>query len=72
MEGDDLGADEVVAGLQVGKGDIDDALVLVELVDGPYSAGQTVLLKLDPAALALGSSRGDPDDDGTVVGLGGC
>jgi len=69
VEGDDLRADEIVAFGEVGDRDVDYTAILVELVDGPYCAGQAVLVDLHPAALALGGCGCDVDHDRAVVGL---
>jgi hypothetical protein len=66
---DDLGAEKVVACGEVGEGDVDDALVGVELVDGPFGTSQTLLEDLDPATLALGGGGGDINQDRATVGL---
>ena len=69
VEGNDLGAEVVVARGKVGDGNVDETLVVVELVDGPGGAGKTLLLDLDPdLTLTLGLSRGHVDHDGALVG----
>lgn len=70
VEGNDLGADEVVALNEVGNGHIDLAGVAAESLDGPLAATEAGLLDLDPGvALALSVGLGNPDDDGALVGL---
>lgn len=69
MESDDLRAEEVLAGCNVGNGDGVLAPVLDQGVNGPGAIGVAILGNLDPtvASSAL-LSRGHVDHDGTFVG----
>lgn len=71
MEGDDLGAEQVLAGGDVGDGDRVLALVGDQVVDGPLAVAVALLGDLDPAGAGralLGG--GHVDHDGAQVGRG--
>jgi hypothetical protein len=68
METDHLGADKVLAVLNVGKGDGDLALVVDELLDSPDTVVQALLEDLGPdSSLTVGGGLGHVDHDGSHV-----
>lgn len=71
MEANDLGADQVVAGLEpAGDGDAVAALVGDQLVDGPDTAAEALGGDFGPdGAVAVAGGGGDVDLDGALVGL---
>lgn len=70
VEGDDLGAYEILARGEIGKREGDLALVADEVVDAPLAVGKAVLVQLDPdSARAVRRGGSDVHHDGALVGL---
>jgi hypothetical protein len=72
VESNDLGAEEVLAGSEIGDGDAVLALVGNQSVNRPLLSGSiiSVLGELDPNVTGtVGLGGGDVGQDGTLVGL---
>jgi hypothetical protein len=75
VEGNDLGAEEVLAGSEVGDGDAVLALVGNQSVNRPLSSGGrvSILSELDPDfASTVGLCGRNVSEDGALVGLMSC
>ena len=68
MERNDLGADQVLAGGEVGQRDAVLALVGDEVLNSPLAVGKTISGELGPdGTLTVRLSRGNVDHDGALV-----